>query len=701
MRKIGIIFVVLILLINFSFMQAKGKKIGKLKFPELAKIEKPVISKSVLKNGMVLRIIEDNKFPIIDLKIMIKGGDVFDPSSKVGLASITSQLLRIGGTHNMKGEEIDRQLDSKGISISISSRFDYFTIDLSSLKDNFDEAVGILADILMSPEFDKEKFNEIKVQMSSSVARKNDDSSIVKDREFDKLIYGEGSPFGASLEYDDIDNIKLSDVKSFYKKFFAPSNMLIGMTGPVNLEKAQNIIEKYFGGWKKDINLPVYPEVNEKKHDFKVAFAEKSGLSQSQISIGHLGVKENIDEKAKILIFNSIFSQGFNSRLMQRLRVKMGLTYGIGGGILSRYLYPGKVYFSTFTKSESTIDAVNAIFDEIRKIREEKVTPQELKDAKDYFINSYVFKFSSPEKVLFNYLVKEFYGLDINRYENLLDDIRTVTVDDVYDVANKYLDPEKMVTLIVGTRKNIKGKLSDIGKVKEIDISIKPPKLKEVIPEATPESLAKGKKLVQNSIFKNYSGYKQVRSIKQTSEMNLKIQGRELGMTSITTTLYPDKVFNEISVMGMKIIKIVNGDRGVIKQMGQKKELGREDIEKSRFGEIYDIIRSGNKYNFQYLKEKKINNKIYDIVYVSDKKDNWIKFFIDRKTGLIEIEEKIENIAGREGLARIVNSNFKRYNKIMIPSTVRIFMKGEKLIEAKLTDFKVDISVDKSIFKID
>lgn len=700
MKRLGISLIVLLVLINFSFIEGKGSKVEKLKYPELRKIEKPEIKKVVTKNGMNLRLIKNDKFPIINFRAMIKGGDVFDPGSKVGLASVTAQLLRIGGTKNLTGEEVDLKLDSKGISISINSNLDYFTVTVSSLKDNFDEAISMLADILISPAFNKDKFKEIKGQMASSISRRNDDPASIKSREFDKLIYGKNSPFSVSLEYDHLENIELRDVSSYYNAFFKPSNMLVGITGPIELNEAKSIIEKYFGKWTGNAVAPKYPVVNETKYNFKIGFAEKSNMNQSQISIGHLGIKENIDEKAKILVFNSIFSQGFNSRLMQRLRVKMGLTYGIGGGIITRYLYPGKVFFSTFTKSESTTDAVNAIFDEINRIRKEKVTPQELADAKDYFLNSYVFKFSSPEKVLYNYLEKELYALDIVKYDKLIEDIKLVTADDVFEVANKYLDPEKMMVLIVGNKKKVKGKLSEIGKVKDIDITIKPPKLKEVIPEATPESLKKGSRILMASLKKNYSGYKNIRSSQRSSDMSLVIQGRALSLTTVTTTLYPDKVYNETSVMGMKIIRVVNGDKGVMQQMGQKKEITKEEIEKNKFGDIYDIFHSKGKYNFQYLGEKKIDNKVFDLIYAFDKKGNWIKFYINKKTGLIEIREKIENIAGRKGVAKLISSDFKSYNGIAVPVKTKVLMQGDKLMEITLKEYKVNLKVDRSIFKI-
>ncbi len=701
MKRIVISIIVLFLLINVSLIEGKERKIDKLKFPALSKIKKPVIEKAVTKNGINIRLIKSDKFPIVTFMAMIKGGDVYDPESKVGLASITAQLLRIGGTKTLSGEKVDLKLDSKGISISIRSGLDDFTINVSSLKDNFDEAMSILADMLLNPAFNKDKFKEIKSKMSSLISRRNDDPSSINSREFDKLIYGKNSPFSVSLEYDHLENIKLKDVSSCYSTFFKPDSMLVGVTGPMKIKEIKKIIEKYLGKWSGKAILPKYPEVKELKHNFKIGFVEKSNMNQSQISIGHLGVKENIDEKAKILVFNSIFSQGFSSRLMQRLRVKMGLTYGVGGGIITNYLYPGRVLFSTFTKSETTIEVIKAIFDEIDLIKKGKVTAKELKEAKDYFLNSYVFKFSSPDKVLYNYLEKEFFGLDIEKYEKLIDDIKLVTADDVYEVANKYLDPKKMVVLVVGNKKKIKGNLSDIGKVENIDISIKQPKLKEVIPEATPESLKKGRELLFSVLNKNYSGYKSIKTSIQKSDMDMSMMGRTMAISQTSYAVYPDKFYSEMKVMGMVMKRAINGKKGYADQMGQKKEIPEKDIEESKFADLYDIFHSKNKYSYQYLKKVVVKGKTYDVIYIKDKGKNWVKFFLNRDTGLIEIKEKLVNIARQKGVGKIYMSKFKKQNAISFPFKTEIFLNGKRLINISVKEVVVNAPVDKSLFKLD
>lgn len=701
MKKLLILTVLALFVLGNVGFAAKEKPFDQLKYPGLHEFKLPEIEKAQTENGIKLRLIKTEKLPVIDMTIFIKGGDVYDPSTKLGLAGITAQLLRIGGTRELKGDEVDLFLDSNGISININTQNDFYTISMDCLDEKLDQAVSILSKILMEPVFDDEKLEELKTQAASSISRRNDEPLPINHREFNKLIYGENSPFAPVLEYEHLDNIAKADIIDNYKKYFAPDNMLVGVTGPMGIDKIKNIFEKYFGNWDQKANIPPYPEAPAPALDFKVGFAEKSTLTQSHLSLGHLGVKESFDEKAKIMVFNSIFCQSWNSRLFNRVRTKMGLTYDIGGGIITEQLFPGKTYFYTFTKSQSTIAAIKAIFDEINIIREKKVTEKELNDAKDYFANSFIFKYSSPERILYQELTREFYNLMEGYSEKLLENIKKVTADEVLEVAQKYLHPDQMVIFILGKEQDLDGKLEDLGKVKKIDISIKPPALKEKIPEATPEALAKGRKVLAESVGKKYSGYKTIKSLEIVGDMKMSMMGQTMDMSSKSISLFPDKAFVEISVMGMKIPTIINGKKGVSRVMGQEKLLSEEQITKQKFADLYDIFHAGDKYKFQYLWEKEIDGKQYHVLYLFDNQKNWVKFFVNKETGLIEIEEKVADAPGMTGVSHTVNSDFKVIEGIPFAFKSETFIGDKKVIDMTVKEVKVNPPVDISLFTIE
>ncbi len=698
------IFLVLVLLLapgHFTSLDAaKVRPVEKLKFPPLNSFVLPEIQKDQTTNGIKLRLIKDDKLPIINLNIMLKGGDAYNPQSMVGLAQTTAQILRIGGTKDMLPDEVDKQLDNNGISIAIYSDIDSFGISLSCLKENLDQALGLLSKMLMEPAFNEEKLEEIKTQISGNIARRNDQPNAIVAREFSKLIYGENSPFAQVMEYEHIDNITKDTVLLTYKTFFAPDNMLTGVIGPIEMPELKQLLEKNFGAWKVQSHVPDFPVAQETTNDYKVAFAEKANLNQSYISIGHLGVTENLDEKAKIFIFNSIFSDGFSSRLIKRIRVKMGSTYGVSGGIEPANLFPGVTSFSTYTKSESTVDVLNAIYQEIDIIRKEKVTPTELEDARTNFQNSFVFNYSSPSKILARMLRHEFYGIPADADQKVLENINKVTADDVLATAQKYLTPEKMTIAIVGTKEAIKADLASLGKVKDIDITIKAAPIKEKIPPATPESLAQGQALINSLAAKNYKGYLQLKSLFSDATMQITMQGMAISIGVKTTRVFPDKTYSEMSVMGMKMVQIINGSKGSMEQMGKKMEIPAEKIEKDKFGDYYTIFATKNDYSFQYLKEEQQEGKTYDVLYITDAQKNWVKYFVNKATGLIEIEESMSEVPGQSGVARKVLSDFKMVSGIPFAFKEETFVKEKKAMEQTISTIAVNPKVDMAIFTV-
>lgn len=701
MKKLLILTILTLFVLGNVGFAEKVKPVNQLKYPSLHEFKLPEIEKAQTENGIKLRLMKTEKLPVINMTIFIKGGDVYDPSAKVGLASLTAQLLRIGGAGELKGDDVDIFLDTNGISIGINSQNDFYTISLDCLLEKFDQALSILSKILMEPAFGDEKLEELKAQAASGISRRNDEPSPISHREFNKLIYGKNSPFAWDLEYEHLDNIAKQDIIDNYKKFFAPDNMLVGVTGPTDIDTIKSTFEKYFGNWRQKADILPYPQVQAQALDFKVGFVEKSTLTQSYLSLGHLGLKENFDEQAKIMVFNSIFSGSADARLFNRVRTKMGLTYDIGGGILTEQLFPGKTFFYTFTKSQSTIAAIKAIFDEINMIREKKVTEKELNDAKDSFVNSFIFKYSSPDRILFQELTREFYNLMEGYSEKLLENIKKVTADDVLEMAQKYLHPDQMVIFILGKEQDLDGKLEDLGKVKKIDISIKPPALKEKIPEATPEALEKGSKVLTELVGKKYSGYKTIKSLEIAADMKMSMMGQTMDMGSKSISLYPDKAFVEISIMGMKIPTIINGKKGVSRAMGQEKLLSEEQIVKQKFADLYDIFHAGDKYKIQYLWEKEIDGKQYHVLYLFDNQKNWVKFFVNKETGLIEIEEKVSDAPGMSGVSRTLNSDFKVIEGIPFAFKSETFINDKKVIDMTVKEVKVNQPVDASLFTIE
>jgi zinc protease len=208
-------------------------------------------------------------------------------------------------------------------------------------------------------------------------------------------------------------------------------------------------LEKLFGGWKAEkAVLPEVPAVNpEPEHG--VHLVEKD-VTQSSIRIGHLGVKRNSEERVRADLMNIILGGGsFFSRLNGAVRGRQGLAYSVYSQF-TRAEDLGLFQVSTDTKSESTWKAVSIILDEIQKIREEPVTKEELETARGMILNGIVFGFENPADVAEAYVSLEYYGYPADWYDRYLSIVRTITIDEIREVAKRRLDPENITILVVG-----------------------------------------------------------------------------------------------------------------------------------------------------------------------------------------------------------------------------------------------------------
>jgi len=572
---------------------------------------------------------------------------------------------------------------------------------MSCLQEKLADALKILSEMLRQPRFDSGKLDEIKSQFKSSIARRNDNPQSIIFREFEKIIYADRSPFSQVMEYQDVENITISKIKKTYERFFYPKNVLLGAVGNINLKELIQLIEKYLGDWNRPESEIIFPQAEENQSKQRIFYAQKDNLNQSYIAIGHLGTTADIKERAAIMVFNNIFSQGMDSRLFSRIRTKLGLTYGVGGGIGVDYLYPGLTYFYTFTKMETTAQAIDAFFEELELIRKEKVSAEELNNTLEYQKNSFVFRFSSPDKILNNELISQFYGLP-DRYQfKLLEAIKNVTADDVLQIAQKLLNPEKMKIFVLGKEKELIDQLKKYGEPQKIDITTPAPKIKSEFPQPTAETLKKGKDLISSALQKNYRNYKNLKTISFQSEMIVKQGQMSLKFQGKTMLIYPDKLYSEQQIMGQTLKMVINGNRGYMEISGNKQPLDSERIKSAFKDEIYRICQN-EEMSAQLLPEEMINNTKYLPVLIrfASDEDNWIKLFYNPKSGFFEIIEKVGDIMGQKDLTRRYLKEIKMINGIPVAFLEETFVKDQKVIESKSLQVKVNEPIDSTLFEI-
>jgi zinc protease len=205
-------------------------------------------------------------------------------------------------------------------------------------------------------------------------------------------------------------------------------------------------------------------------------------VNQSNITMVALGTTRKDPDYYAISVFNEAFGGGFSSRLFGDIRTNKGLAYAVGGGIGTAFDHPGMLRMMVLTKSQSTVESINALDEEMTDLAKHPIDDQEIKRAKDAILNSFIFRFDSPEKVLQEKMLYEFYGYPLDFLENFQKGIGKVTKEDVARVAAKYIHRDQMAVLVVGHVSEFDKPLSSLGAVKTLDIVIPDPP-KGLLPE--------------------------------------------------------------------------------------------------------------------------------------------------------------------------------------------------------------------------
>ncbi|HWZ81050.1 MAG TPA: pitrilysin family protein [Terriglobales bacterium] len=435
----------------------------------------PQPKRIVLPNGMVVFLQEDHELPLVDGIARIRGGARAVPADKTGLMDIYGEVWRTGGTKSQTGDQLDDYLEQRAARVETGGGMDSTTISWSCLKGDLDDVFKVFVDLLQNPEFRADKIEIAQKGMYDAISRRNDEPEGIAGREAAKLVYGSDSPLARSPEYATVAAVKRQDLVDVHHNYVHPNNIILGVVGDFDSGAMETRLRQAFAAWPKgpavkdtDIKITSAPPGN-----YLVA---KTDVNQSNIYVVGLGTTRRNPDYYAISVFNEAFGGGFSSRLFSDIRTTKGLAYAVGGGIGTGWDRPGMLRMVMSTKSQSTIESIQALDEELSDLPAKRpINDEEIKRAKDAILNSFIFRFDSPEKVLQEKMAYEFYGYPLDFLEQYQTAIQKVTKEDVARVAAKYIHRDQMSVLVVGNDTEFDKGLSTLGPVKKIDITIPAP----------------------------------------------------------------------------------------------------------------------------------------------------------------------------------------------------------------------------------
>ena len=646
-----------------------------------------------LKNGITVLVVENHKLPRLSISMRIDNGPIYE-GDKSGVSSLLSAMLG-NGTTSISKDDFNDEIDFLGASLGFGAQSGF----ASSLSKYQNRIIELMADAAINPlltldEFEKEKERALE-------GLKGDENSVdaAASRVGSALSYGKDSAYGEFVSEESLKNINLEDVIDFYNSYFKPNNAYIVIVGDVNYKSIKKLIKKKFGGWEASNTLEkTTPTAKANVPKTEINFVDMPNAVQSNISLtSNVKLSMSDDDYHAVLIANKILGGGFNSYLNMNLREEHGYTYGARSGIGASRYKVSRFTASTAVRNMVTDSAVVETIKEINKIRDTFVDEEKLKNAKAKYVGDFVLALERPSTVAGYALDVIYNNLPDTFYENYLEKINAVSIEDVKRVANTYFNVDNARIIIVGKGSDIVTNLEKTGiPIKYFDKYANPtekPEFSKPIPEGINATS------IMVSYIEAIGGKDAVDGVKTllfSAEMT--IEGAPFKPTAIRKSMAPNKSSTEIIVPGMGTMmkEKFDGESGYSEQGGMKNPMSKEDIDNKSSEKVLFPELHYTSDDIELISLSDIDGKEVYKIKVNGSEESFR--YYEANSGLLVRVEESQEAQGQSMTSITVHSDYREVNGILIPFSQKVTV-GPQILLFDAKEVLINSGVTEEDFK--
>ena len=416
-------------------------KLGK---PLTLNISEP--EKITLSNGMQVFLVPDKEQEVTRLDVVFDAGNALQ-SQKLQANAVNKLLSE--GTQNHTAIEIAGMLDFYGAYLDPFINKDKAGLTLFALTKYYDILLPLMAEILTKASFRKNEIDLYEARKKQDFLVNIQKVSYRASVEFNKLMFGENSPYGQTLNEDDFGKLKQEQVLDFYEKYYPPQKAYLVLSGKVT-DDLLNLLKRFLGNlWRKEETTPEMKDSYTEAVSQKTRFFEKENALQSALRIGTTTINRRHPDYPKLSLLNTVLGGYFGSRLMSSLREDKGYTYGVSS-FIQNFRHADYFAIATEINADHTAAAINEIKFQMESLSQKKVHQDELTVVKNYIYGSYLRHFDGPFSLAERFLKSLELGLEFDIYKKELDEMMKITPDVLLETARKYLNFDRMKILVVG-----------------------------------------------------------------------------------------------------------------------------------------------------------------------------------------------------------------------------------------------------------
>lgn len=649
-------------------------------------INKP--QRFVLKNGLKVLVVENHKLPRVSFNLTLDNPP-YAEGNKKGVSDILSGMLG-NGTEKINKDAFNEEIDFLGADINFYAS----GASANGLSRYSKRILELMADGALNPLFDQKEFEKEKEKIIEGLKADEKSVAAIARRVENVLVFGKEHYKGEFTSEETLKNVTLDDVVMNYNTYFVPSNAYLVIVGDVNFKEVKKEVERLFGSWKK-ATAPQLTYSNPKDVQYsQINFIDTPNAVQSEIALVNLSnLKMTDKEYFSVLLANQILGGGGEGRLFLNLREKHGWTYGayssIGAG-----KYINKFRSSASVRNTVTDSAIVEFFNELKRIKTELVSEEDLRNAKAKYVGNFVMQIEKPSTIAGYALNKETQGLPEDFYENYIKNINAVTAEDIKNAANKYFLSDKTRVVIVGKAGDVLPGLEAMSKREKLPIfyfdkygnPTDKPEVKKPIPAGVTAQT------VLNNYINVIGGEKAVKNVKTLVVMSAgTVQGTPLELVVKTA---PKKLGVEMKAMGMVMMKqVVNEKEAYMVQQGQRKDFKDQDLK-----DMQDM--AGNFKELSLLTDKDVTLTGIENINGADAyaiKKGKSTYFYDVKTGFKVAEVKDVEQGGQKMTQTTYYQDYKDVKGLKFP--YKTIMNVGIEIELITTEVKINEGVTDADFK--
>ncbi len=416
-------------------------------FKTIDRIDIIKASKEKLNNGIELYSVNAGSQEITKIEFVFKAGMYYQPAPLI--ASNTNSLIE-SGTKSFTANQISDGIDFFGSFLELEVGQDFATVTLYSLNKYLNESLKFIEEVLKYPSFPEDEFKIHVTNKKQKHLINSQKVDILARRRFSELVFGEKHPYGIQVQDSDFDRVNVAEIRSFFKDHYSSKNCTIIASGhlPKDLLKTLNSFfgENSWGNATASISAKniILQTTKQAKH-----FIEKPDAIQSAVKVGRLLFNKTNPDYYKFQVLNTILGGYFGSRLMANIREDKGYTYGIGSGLAS-FVNGGYFAISTEVGADVTKQTLEEIYKELAKLRTDLVSENELETVRNYILGHFLRSVDGPFSLADKFKSIWEFGLGYEYFDNYFKAVKTVTPNELRDLANKYLKQEDLIECVVG-----------------------------------------------------------------------------------------------------------------------------------------------------------------------------------------------------------------------------------------------------------